>query len=94
MLNLGSPHFLWFAEMVKTNLTAMQQAYIWLAGSYPDLIVVQGRGRRGKPLRYGFDHASGEIVIFGYGTPLFLPLPTRDIQGVAGSSLLCPDRVR
>lgn len=49
-------------------LTERQQQYIWLAGSHPDKIVVQGRGYRTRQLGYGLD--GDELVLFGYSTPL------------------------
>ncbi|WP_226018669.1 hypothetical protein [Novosphingobium sp. FKTRR1] len=50
------------------NLSQRQREYIWLAGSYPDKIVVQGRGYRTAMLKYGVD--DDELVLFGYSTPL------------------------
>ncbi len=50
-----------------SRLTARQQQYIWLVGSHPELVATQGRGYRGRELRYGID--DGELVIFGYSTP-------------------------
>lgn len=50
------------------NLSKRQKEYIWLAGSYPDKITVQGRGYRTARLKYGIK--DDELVIFGYSTPL------------------------
>lgn len=59
--------------MTKSEqLTPMQQRYIWIAGSFPALIVAQGRGRRGDGrLRYAIDEEAGRVVIFGYQDPIF-----------------------
>lgn len=53
-----------------SRLTRMQQRYIWLAGSFPSLAVVQGRGYRRPRTMYHIDEETGELTIFGYGTPL------------------------
>lgn len=58
------------------SLTARQQQYIWLIGSHPGLIAVQGRGKRTQELLYGID--DGELVIFGYSDP-FLWLDNRGL---------------
>lgn len=58
------------------SLTARQKQYIWLMGSHPDKIAVQGRGYRSRELLYGFDE--DELVIFGYSTP-FLWLRNRGL---------------
>lgn len=50
------------------NLTDMQKRYIWLAGSFPQRNVAQGRGRRSKELLYAL-HGEDELVIFGYSNP-------------------------
>lgn len=50
------------------SLTARQKQYIWLMGSYPDKVAMQGRGYRSPELKYGID--GHELVIFGYSTPL------------------------
>ena len=47
----------------------MQKRYIWLAGSYPLLVVKQGRGYRGLPLLYGI--SEDELYLFGYSNPLY-----------------------
>lgn len=53
------------------NVTARQKQYVWLMGSHPNKIAVQGRGSRSRELRYGV--SDEELVIFGYGEPfLFL----------------------
>lgn len=52
-----------------SGLTDVQRAYIWLAGSHPHRIVRQGRGYRGRPIKYGF-LGEEELVLFGYSTPL------------------------
>lgn len=49
----------------------MQKRYIWLAGSFPKLTVVQGNGYRTRRTKYAFDDERDELIIFGYGTPLF-----------------------
>ena len=53
------------------KLSKMQRRYIWLAGSHPRLVTVQGQGRRTERLLYGIDEKASELVLFGYGTPLF-----------------------
>lgn len=53
------------------KLTKMQQRYIWLAGSFPSLVVVQGRGYRQPRTMYHVDQDAGEITIFGYSYPLY-----------------------
>ena len=50
------------------SLTLMQKRYIWLAGSHPDKIVVQGRGKRTRKLLYAID--GEELVLFGYSNPM------------------------
>lgn len=50
------------------ELTDMQKAYIWLAGSYPKRVVVQGNGKRSPKLLYAL-HGEDEIVLFGYSNP-------------------------
>jgi hypothetical protein len=51
------------------QLTKTQKRYIWLAGSFPKLVVRQGRGYRRPYLMYGLDDAAEEMIIFGYGDP-------------------------
>lgn len=51
------------------RLTPMQEAYLWLAGAYPDRVVYQGRGKRGPRLLYALN-VPGELHIFGYSNPL------------------------
>ena len=53
-----------------SNLTEVQKAYVWLAGSFPNRVVRQGRGVRGRPVYYAFE---GEEVLFlfGYSNPLY-----------------------
>lgn len=51
------------------NLTDMQKRYLWLAGSYPDRVFVQGRGRRSRKLLYALN-IPDEIVVFGYSNPM------------------------
>lgn len=58
------------------SLTLRQRQYIWLMGSHPDKIAVQGRGYRTKLLGYGIDE--DELVIFGYSEP-FLWLRNRGL---------------
>lgn len=58
------------------SLTPRQHQYIWLIGSHPQLIAVQGRGKRTRELLYGID--DGELVIFGYSEP-FLWLDNRGL---------------
>lgn len=48
-------------------LTDMQKKYLWLMGSYPDLIMVQGRGKRTPKLLYAI--RDDELIIFGYSQP-------------------------
>lgn len=59
-----------------TRLTERQQQYLWLIGSFPDKIAVQGRGYRTARLMYGFK--GDELVIFGYSNP-FLWLKNRGL---------------
>lgn len=51
------------------SLTERQKQYIWLAGSYPDRILEQGRGIRGRRLAYALN-LPDKIVVFGYGNPM------------------------
>jgi hypothetical protein len=48
----------------------MQKRYIWLAGSFPDLVIAQGRGQRGPVTYYNLDHDNQVLTIFGYSNPL------------------------
>lgn len=58
------------AEMPRPiKLTDRQKQYIWLMGSFPKKIAVQGRGYRTDRLMYGIQ--DDELVIFGYSSPLF-----------------------
>ena len=61
-----------------SSLTARQKQYIWLMGSHPDKVAVQGRGYRTKDLNYGIDEADNELIIFGYSEP-FLWLRNRGL---------------
>lgn len=49
----------------------MQKRYIWLAGSFPALAVVQGRGYRVPRTMFNVDADAGELTVFGYGDPLY-----------------------
>lgn len=49
------------------TLTFMQERYLWLAGSYPNLLLVQGRGKRSARLLYAID--DDELIVFGYSSP-------------------------
>ncbi len=60
------------------SLTARQKQYIWLMGSHPHKVAVQGRGYRSKELLYGIDESTDELVIFGYSEP-FLWLRNRGL---------------
>lgn len=51
------------------NLTDMQKRYLWLAGSYPNRVLVQGRGRRSPRLLYALNIPE-EVVVFGYSNPM------------------------
>ena len=51
------------------NLTDMQKRYVWLAGSFPDRTLVQGRGKRSPKLLYALN-VPEEIVVFGYSNPM------------------------
>ncbi len=53
------------------SLTQMQKRYVWLAGAFPALVVVQGRGYRQLRTMYNVDPDAGELTIFGYGDPLY-----------------------
>lgn len=53
----------------QTSITNMQKRYIWLAGSYSKLVLVQGRGYRSMPTKYGIDEEMGQLVVFGYSNP-------------------------
>lgn len=59
------------------SLTPRQKQYIWIMGSYPERIAIQGRGYRTKVLGYGLV-GEDELYIFGYGTP-FLWLDNRGL---------------
>lgn len=50
-------------------LSPMQKRYIWLAGSFPGRMIVQGRGNRKGKLMYAVDER--KLTLFGYGTPIF-----------------------
>lgn len=52
------------------KLTDRQKQYIWLAGSHPDRVLVQGAGRKSLRLLYSLDR-EGEIVVFGYSNPAY-----------------------
>lgn len=52
-----------------TKLTDMQARYLWLMGSYPSLIMIQGRGYRTERLMYAI--RDDELIIFGYSNPAF-----------------------
>ena len=54
---------------MSERLTLRQQQYLWLAGSFPDKIVVQGKGYRAEKLMYGI--REDELIIFGYSDPLY-----------------------
>lgn len=54
---------------MSERLTLRQRQYLWLAGSHPDKIVVQGKGYRTKELMYGIE--DDKLIIFGYSDPLF-----------------------
>ncbi|MFZ5705700.1 MAG: hypothetical protein ACOY5R_10580 [Pseudomonadota bacterium] len=59
-----------------SSLTDRQKQYIWLLGSHPRKIAVQGRGYRAERLLWG---TSGEeLVLFGYSSP-FLWLERRGL---------------
>lgn len=65
------------AEMPCTGrLSDRQKQYIWLLGSFPDKIAVQGRGYRTSKLMWGIK--DDELVIFGYSDP-FLWLKNRGL---------------
>lgn len=51
-----------------SSLTEVQKVYLWLAGSYPERVLVQGRGYRGRPIKYGLS-GEDELVLFGYSDP-------------------------
>lgn len=73
------------------SLTLMQKRYIWLAGSHPDKVVVQGRGKRSRKLLYGIE--GDELVLFGYSNPmtwlvardLFRPLQASNAFTLSGA---------
>lgn len=54
------------------RLTAMQRRYVWLAGSFPSLILVQGQGKRTRRTLYRVREDEGELVVFGYSYPPYL----------------------
>lgn len=64
--------------MSVSGLTPRQKQYIWLIGSHPRMIAIQGRGYRSKELLYGTDDVSEELFIFGYSDP-FLWLDNRGL---------------
>jgi len=49
------------------SLTDMQKRYIWLMGSFPGKVMVQGRGYRTAKTMWRDD--GEELVIFGYSNP-------------------------
>lgn len=55
--------------MAGERLTDMQARYVWLAGAYPDRVLVQGRGKRSPRLLYALNRPD-EIVVFGYSNPM------------------------
>lgn len=50
------------------KITDRQKQYIWLLGSFPQKIGIQGRGYRTERLMFGL--TEDEIVFFGYSFPL------------------------
>lgn len=63
-------------ELPKVRLSDRQKQYIWLLGSFPEKIAIQGRGYRTQRLMYGL--SGDHLVIFGYSTP-FLWLNNRGL---------------
>jgi hypothetical protein len=59
------------AREVAEQLTKMQRRYIWLAGSFPSLVIVQGRGYRSRKTMYAINEDAGELIVFGYSNPLY-----------------------
>tara|TARA_R110002167_G_scaffold12963_6_gene54897 strand:+ start:6862 stop:7200 length:339 start_codon:yes stop_codon:yes gene_type:complete len=57
--------------MKAPKLTDMQKRYIWLAGSRPELLLVQGRGYRTRQTQYAIDLDAGELIVFGYSNPCY-----------------------
>lgn len=57
--------------MTAPKLTDMQKRYIWLAGSYSELILIQGRGYRTRQTKYAVDEDAGELIVFGYSNPCY-----------------------
>lgn len=70
----------------------MQKRYLWLAGSYPARILVQGQGKRSRKLRYEL-YGDDELVVFGYSNPpewlvrrdLLRPLQARHSYALTGA---------
>lgn len=58
------------------SLTPRQKQYIWLMGSFPFHVAIQGRGVRSQKLIYALKE--DELYIFGYSTP-FLWLENRGL---------------
>src|SRR3546814_20313649 len=73
----------------------MQRRYVWLMGSHPLLLAIQGRGQRRRQLYYGIDEEAGELVLFGYSSPAHF-LEGRGLvrKGQALRSYLLPDHGR
>lgn len=70
----------------------MQKRYIWLAGSYPDLLLIQGRGRRSQKTLYALDRPSGELVLFGYSDPCYFMLDRYFRRGQAPNSYILTEQ--
>lgn len=66
------------------KLSEMQRRYIWLAGSYPSRVLIQGRGKRTPKLLYAL---SGDdlLFVFGYSYPALF-LARRGLLRLAGAN--------
>lgn len=77
--------------MSLSKLTDMQKRYIWLAGSYPELLLIQGRGYRTKKTLYAINRDAGELVVFGYSNPCYFMEGRYFRKGQAPGSYILTD---
>lgn len=68
-----------------SDLTEVQQCYVWLIGSYPNLVAKQGRGYRGRPIRYAVDGET--LYLFGYSNPIYWLLNRGLVRKMQDASL-------
>lgn len=70
--------------MVTNEFSPMQEKYIWLAGSFKHMPVLQGVGKRSKRLKYGFTEKC--LVLFGYCSPMEFLLKRGYFENDPGSN--------